>query len=100
MSQERMVYYVQPAQGENAVGYEVRREDAGRATETNITMTPQGTAQDNAIEAAKEYAKYYWEERGVPTQVRVRRTEDTEEGDAGTFREEYTYGEDPEEIPG
>lgn len=97
---ERISYIVQPAQGVNAVGYEVIRENAERATETNITMTPDMTAQENAIEIAKEYAEYYWEERGIPSQVLVRRTEDTEEGDAGTFREESSFGKDPERYEG
>lgn len=97
---DRVVYLVQPAQGVNAVGWEVKREEAGRATETNITMTPDKTAQERAIEIAKEYAKSYWEERGIPSQVLVRRSRDTEEGDAGTFRGESTYGNDPEKYEG
>lgn len=91
---ERITYIVQPAQGVNAVGYEVIREDAERATETDITMTPEMEAQEHAVEIAKEYARYYWEERGVPAQVKVRNTE------TGEFREEYSYGEDPERYEG
>jgi hypothetical protein len=97
---ERITYLVQKAQGANTVGYEVKREDASKASRTNITHMPDKPAQERAIEIAKEFAEEYWEERGILAQVLVRRVRDTEEGDAGTFREEATYGMDPEEIEG
>ena len=87
----RLTYYVQPAQSQTATGWEIKREDSIKASETGIG--PQQGGKEEAIERAKDYAYNKWIDRGIPTQVMVRRMD-------GTFQEEATYGDDPERFPG
>lgn len=62
---DRLTYVVQPAQGSNAEGWEVRIEDADRATRTNLGM-------DEADDLAEEYAWDKWIDRGIPSRVKIR----------------------------
>lgn len=81
---DRITYLVQPAQGVNAHGWEVKREDAYRATETDIH------GKEEAIEIAKEYAEDKWVDRGIPTEVKIRNLDGTWAADRGV-----TYGREP-----
>jgi ribose 5-phosphate isomerase RpiB len=86
---------VQPAQGVNASGWEVTREDAARATETNITghVTSDGdriSGKEKAIDIANDYAEEKWQDRGTPTEVKVRNMDGTWAEYRGS-----TYGNDP-----
>lgn len=92
---DRVTYQVQPAQGINAHGWEVKREDAYRATETNITgYTARNgervSPKEEAIEIAEDYAESLWEDRGTPTQVKIRKQDGSWASDRG-----MTYGHDP-----
>jgi hypothetical protein len=82
-----LTYYVQPAQSKTATGWEIKREDSVKATETGIMP------KEEAIDRADIYAENKWIDRGIPTQVMVRKID-------GEFQEEATYGDDPERFPG
>ena len=77
VSPMRTVFHVTP----NANGWEVRQQGSD-ATEVLVDN------KDNAVEHARELAK----ER-EPSQVIIH-TRD------GKFEKEYTYGDDPRDIPG
>jgi hypothetical protein len=48
--------------------------------------------QEEAIQEGRKIAREKWEKEGVPSQLRIK-------GEDGRFRDESTYGDDPQRYP-